>query len=124
MGWFGNRSATTFPWTKLTSSEQLDTLLAHSTETPVLLFKHSTRCSISSMALSRFENQWDVPSEVCECVFLDLLNYRSLSAEIASKTGIEHESPQVIVIKNNRVIYHASHNGIDAREIITLLQQA
>lgn len=124
MGWFGNRSATTFPWTKLTSSEQLDTLLAHSTETPVLLFKHSTRCSISSMALSRFENQWDVPSEVCECVFLDLLNYRSLSAEIASKTGIEHESPQVIVIKNNRVIYHASHNGINAREIITLLQQA
>ena len=124
MGWFGNRTATSFPWTKLTSSEQLNELLEHSTEQPVLLFKHSTRCSISSMVLSRFESNWDLPEEHCVCVFLDLLNYRPISAEIAEKTGVMHESPQVIVIKNKRVIYQNSHNGIDAREIITLLQQA
>lgn len=124
MGWFGSRTSTAFPWTKLTSSEQLNTLLEQSAELPVVLFKHSTRCSISAMALNRFESNWDLPEEQCTCVFLDLLNYRSISAEIAEKTGVMHESPQAIVIKNNRVIYHASHNGIDAREIITLLQQA
>lgn len=124
MGWFGSHSTTAFPWTKLTSSQQLEELIELSDELPVVLFKHSTRCSISSMALNRFESGWKLPAEACVCAYLDLLNFRSISLEIAEKTGVMHESPQAIVIKNKRVIYHASHNGIDAREIITLLQQA
>lgn len=119
MGLFSSKQKQRFPWTELTSSEQLHQLMASSGTKPVLFFKHSTRCSISSMALNRFENNMD--PENCTCVYLDLLTYRPLSAEIEQITHVEHQSPQAILIKNNEVIYTASHNGINASEIMKLI---
>lgn len=106
-----------FPWIKLISLEQLNLAIENSFEKPILLFKHSTRCSISSMAKTRFENNWPVENTTCELYYLDLLIYRSISNEIEKITGVIHQSPQAILIRNKEVIYEDSHSGISALEI-------
>ncbi|MDR0802623.1 bacillithiol system redox-active protein YtxJ [Fluviicola sp.] len=116
MGLFSSKQKVAFPWVNLTSSEQLQELLNSSGEKPVVLFKHSTRCSISSMALNRFETNMD--PEKATCVYLDLLSYRSLSDEIAQVAHVEHQSPQAILINHREVIYSATHTAIDAFEIM------
>ncbi|MNV38223.1 hypothetical protein D3C71_1297690 [compost metagenome] len=119
MGLFSSKQKPEFPWVNLTSSEQLHELFDSSVEKPVLLFKHSTRCSISSMALNRFETKMDPEKAIC--VYLDLLAYRSLSDEIAELTKVQHQSPQAILINNREVIYSATHSEIDASEIMKLI---
>lgn len=123
MGFFSSTKNNTpsFPWIELVSIDQLTSILKNSENKPVLLFKHSTRCSISSMALNRFENEWDKTNDSADLYYLDLLNYREISGEIESATNVVHQSPQVIVIKNNEVIYEASHNSISAKNIQSLL---
>ncbi|MBN9284221.1 MULTISPECIES: bacillithiol system redox-active protein YtxJ [Flavobacterium] len=92
----------------------LDEIEKISFEKPVAIFKHSTRCSISRMALKQFENEYDVPATAMELYFLDLLAHRSLSNEVAQRFGVEHQSPQLVLIKNGKAIYDASHSDIDA----------
>lgn len=111
-----------FPWIELTTSDQLKEAIENSTVCPILLFKHSTRCSISSMAKSRFENNW-TQKEICNLYCLDLLTFSSISNEIADLTGIEHHSPQVIVIKNKQVIYEETYTSIDAKKIEKILSE-
>lgn len=121
MGLFSRKqTGSSFEWTPLTLESDVDVAIEKSEEQPILFFKHSTRCSISSMALSRFENQWRSTLN-CACCFLDLISYRSVSNYIADKTAVIHQSPQCIVLWKGNVIYQASHNGIDATEIEQLL---
>lgn len=116
MGWFGkSRESKELPWNQLTSVDQLKEVLDSSTEKPILLFKHSTRCSISSMAFSGFQSGWEGTEEEIGIYYLDLLNYRDISNQIAELTGVMHQSPQVIVLKNNEVVYTATHTAISAR---------
>ena len=119
MGLFTSKKSN-LPWIQLTSLESISDLMNASEEQAVLFFKHSTRCSISSMALNRFEADWnsDLP---CQLYFLDLLNHRDISAEIERITGVEHQSPQAIVVKNGKVIYSATHSSISANEIAKIL---
>lgn len=115
---FGNKKEeTTFPWKQLTSIEQLKEVLNNSSNQPALLFKHSTRCSISTMALSRFQKEWNQENETIDLYYLDLLNHRDVSNEIAELTGIEHQSPQAILVSNNEVKYTATHSSISASAI-------
>lgn len=110
MGLFST-SAVKFPWTELYSIQQLEELL--SSDNKVLIFKHSTRCNISSMMLNRFENQFEQNTKIIT-VFLDLIKHREISNLIADKMNVYHQSPQVILVEKNTVLYHASHNEIDA----------
>lgn len=115
---FGNKKeTTTFPWNQLTSIEQLKEILANSASKPALLFKHSTRCSISSMALTRFQNDWNQDNTTINLYYLDLLNHRDISNAIAELTGVEHQSPQAILVSNNEVKYAATHSSISAKDI-------
>lgn len=107
-------------WHKLSDISQLNDIQDLSKEqhiNAVLLFKHSTRCSISSMALNRLETKWKDDEQI-PSYYLDLLNHRDISNEIASLFNVEHASPQVLLIKNGKCIYHNSHNGINALEIL------
>ena len=83
-------------WNTLTDLHQLDEIVDISQNQPVVIFKHSTRCSISSTALSRFERAWGTTENTA--FYLDLIAYRPISLEIAEKFGIQHQSPQVLVI--------------------------
>lgn len=103
-------------WIPLTSEAQLKEIDTYSFLPEIkgiLLFKHSTRCSISSMAFNRLERHLKTsPSH--PAYLLDLLNHRSLSDRIATAYQIEHASPQLLIIKDGKCIYNASHSEIDA----------
>ncbi|MCB9262344.1 MAG: bacillithiol system redox-active protein YtxJ [Flavobacteriales bacterium] len=111
---FGNETNPS-SWHNLTQLSQLDEIIEKSYNETVVIFKHSTRCSISSMAKSRLEKHTDLS---CPTIYyLDLIAHRDISNEIAARFGITHESPQVIVLKNGIPIYHASHGSINMDEI-------
>ncbi|MGV3636388.1 MAG: bacillithiol system redox-active protein YtxJ [Flavobacteriales bacterium] len=100
-------------WTPLNSVEQLDAVDGASQVKPVLLFKHSTTCSISRTALDRLQRSWtDADDAAYETHLLDLHRHRAVSNAVADRYGITHESPQVLVIQNGRCVHHASHFGI------------
>lgn len=104
-------------WKILDSIQQLDELVAISDTKPVLIFKHSTRCSISSVAKNRLETKWDFSDDVIVPYYLDLLAYRSISDEIASKFNVHHESPQIILLQKGDVILDESHLDITVEGI-------
>ncbi len=105
-------------WNKIKSMADLEEATKQSENEKVLLFKHSTRCSVSSMALNRLERSWkDAEMEGLKPYFLDLIAHRDISAEIADKFGVRHESPQVLVIENGECVYHNSHMGISYNEL-------
>lgn len=86
-----------------------------------LIFKHSTRCSVSSMAKRRFELDWEVLPADTSLYFLDLISYRDISAEIAEIFHVHHESPQILLIKNGDCILDASHSDISADEVAEVI---
>jgi bacillithiol system protein YtxJ len=88
-------------------------IAAISNEKPVIIFKHSTRCSISRMALKQFEREFDL-NDTVDAYFLDLIAHRDISNEIASTFNVYHESPQLILIRNGKAVYDVSHSDIDA----------
>lgn len=108
-------------WIPLQLMGQLDELTAHSNEKPVLIFKHSTRCSISRFALKQFENEFELHDSI-DAYFLDLISYREISNEIAARFGVQHQSPQLLLIKNGKAIYNASHSDIDAGILKTYVE--
>ncbi|RKS02785.1 bacillithiol system redox-active protein YtxJ [Flavobacterium sp. 102] len=103
-------------WRPLIDMGQLNEIINESTEKPVIIFKHSTRCGISRMTLKQFENEYDL-NDLVMPYFLDLLQNRDISNEIAKRFGIEHQSPQLILIKNGEPIYNASHGDIYADDL-------
>ena len=111
-----NSNASKINWIPLTDLGQLNEILELSHQQPVAIFKHSTRCSISRMALKQFENEFDLEGTVTP-YFLDLLNHRDISQEIATRFDVYHQSPQLLLIKEGKSIYDASHSDIDALEL-------
>ena len=112
---FGNDEKIPTPrvnWQPLTTLDQLEDIIEISAERPVVIFKHSTRCSISRMALKNFENDFDINDKVTP-YYLDLLNYKNISSEIADRFNVVHHSPQLLLIKNGKSVYDVSHDGID-----------
>jgi len=92
---------------KLTDKETLNRLLLDSENRPIVVFKHSNTCGISSAAYREMEKLDDVN-------LLEIQSARELSNEVESITGVEHESPQVIVLKNGKAVWNASHYGVKA----------
>lgn len=103
-------------WILLTDLGQLDEISSISYEKPVVIFKHSTRCSISRMALKQFEKNFDLSDKITP-YFLDLLEHREISNEIASRFNVVHQSPQLLLIKEGKSVYNVSHSDIDAGEL-------
>jgi bacillithiol system protein YtxJ len=122
MGWFSSsQKAPAINWIQLTDLNQINDLESSSNDKPVLFFKHSTRCSISIMALSRLESDWDLSEDEIIPVYLDLLRYRDISNELADRYNVTHQSPQLILIKNGDALYNTSHNQISVRDLKTKL---
>lgn len=100
-------------WISLLDMNQLDLIVEESKTKPVVIFKHSTRCIISKMALRGFESDYNLGDDFI-CYYLDLIAHRAISNEITNRFGIEHQSPQILIVKNGKVVFHESHEGIDA----------
>lgn len=102
-------------WIHLTDEEQLKNIITESEVRPQVIFKHSTRCSISGVAMQRLQKA-PQPDGV-DFYFLDLIRYRSISNKIAEVFKVHHESPQVLVVKDGQCIYSESHLGIAMDDI-------
>jgi bacillithiol system protein YtxJ len=113
-------------WHQLTDLSQIELLKKTYEEQSglvrtVLIFKHSSRCGVSAMVLHRLESRWK-DTDSMPCYFLDLLSHHDISEAIALEFGVKHESPQVLLIKNGKCVYHQSHNGIRAEEIVEVVK--
>jgi bacillithiol system protein YtxJ len=102
-------------WIPLTDEAQLEIISAASHNKPQLLFKHSTRCSISETAKNRLDRVTD--NEIIDCYYLDLLKHRNISNKIAELYNVVHESPQILLLKNGDCIYEESQLGIQWDDI-------
>lgn len=113
-------STSNIHWIPLTDLGQLNEISELSFQKPVAIFKHSTRCSISRMALKQFENEFNLDDKVTP-YYLDLLEFRPISNEIASRFQVFHQSPQLILIKDGNAIYSASHSDIEVEALASKL---
>lgn len=105
-------------WHPLTRMEQLEKMEQESANQPVALFKHSTSCGVSAFVRRRLESSLKKDGEgVSRLYFLDLLAHRDISNEVARRWGVQHESPQLIILRNGKVVEHASHSSISASMI-------
>src|SRR5206468_8087324 len=103
-------------WIHLTDEEQIKQMICKSQIKPQVIFKHSTRCSISAVALQRLQ-KFSQPIDI-DFYFLDLIAHRNLSNRVAEMFKVRHESPQVLVIRDRECVYEESHLGISMDEIV------
>ena len=104
-------------WKNIESEEDLKKAIEKSFEKKVIIFKHSTRCQISKIVLKNFEKEVANSDKEVEYYFLDLIEYRPISNEIADQFGITHQSPQMIVLENGKAVKDASHQSISVNLI-------
>lgn len=103
-------------WINLTEESQLSELIEKSNTTPQAIYKHSTRCSISSVVLQRLKSSKN--DQHLDIYYLDLFQYRSLSNKVSEVFNEHHESPQILLIKDGKCIYAESHMSITPKDLI------
>ncbi|PAW92175.1 thioredoxin family protein [Mucilaginibacter sp. MD40] len=106
-------------WTKLETADQLENI--KNKKGYSLIFKHSTRCSISMMAKRRFEMDWDSLPADMPLYFLDLIKHRDISNQIAQDFSVYHESPQMLLIKDGECVLDQSHSSISVNEAVSVM---
>lgn len=104
-------------WLPLTKLTQVEDIARHSGQKPCVIYKHSTRCSLSSLAQHRLEKGWAHDGFSVHPYFLDLIAHREVSSLVAERFGVIHQSPQLLLIRNGRCVYHASHLDINAKSL-------
>jgi bacillithiol system protein YtxJ len=114
---FGGSSETkeeiVLPWIPLTTVAQLGIIEDKSKGKTQVVFKHSTRCGISSMVMNQFVSAYDLENTNIDLYYLDLLSYREVSNEVGYKFQVMHQSPQLLIIKNGVTVANASHGAIN-----------
>jgi bacillithiol system protein YtxJ len=108
------------PWIQLTQIETLEAIAEDSSNQTIAILKHSTSCGISKMVLRQFEQNFNSGPDSVKLYLLDLLSYRDISNKIATRFNVPHQSPQLIVVKDGKAVYDASHGEIDVEKLNTL----
>ena len=93
----------------------LDNLLSDSKQKPVILFKHSNACPISARAYREMEKLEDVN-------LLEIQAAPEISREVEKLTGVRHESPQVILLREGKAVWDASHFAVNAASVSQALE--
>lgn len=119
---FADKEERTLAWKNLNTEADIADVVHRSYKIPCAVFKHSTRCSISDMVKNRLEKNFNLPEDKVEMYFLDLIRHRVVSNHIADFFSVRHESPQIIVIKDGKAIYHSSHTDITLNNLSEALQ--
>ena len=101
-------------WKTIDNTEEFEHAISNSFQQTIAIFKHSTRCSISFVAKKTIERFWAFNNDI---YYIDLIQNRNISNLLASQLNVKHESPQIIVIKDGKAVYHAAHGMIDIQEI-------
>ena len=106
------------PWNTLSEVVQLEAVKQDSKTKTQIIFKHSTRCGISSMVLNRFKKSYELSENQADLYYLDIIAHRDVSNAVAEKFHVVHESPQLLIIKNEEVVAHDSHSGINTIDLM------
>lgn len=107
-------------WIKLEDHNQLKDIKANNGYS--VIFKHSTRCSISMMAKKKVDMDLvDLP-ETVKPYFLDLIAHRDISNQISELFQVHHESPQLLLIKDGECILDQSHGNISIEEALGIIK--
>lgn len=121
MGLFSsNKNTKKLNWINIESVEDLKTAYNNTNQKAGLFFKHSTRCPTSKMVLNTFESEWE-ENEGCNLYFINLISHRDVSNLLSELSGVEHQSPQAILVQDKAPVYNNSHSGISAKEIQSLI---
>ncbi len=115
MGFF-SKSKPNIEWRYIEALAQLDEILEASNEIPQLIYKHSTRCGVSSMVRKQLDRAWAHEGKIIPWQ-LDLLVHRDISNEIADQFGVEHQSPQIIIVSKSKVVIHLSHSPLSKNDL-------
>lgn len=99
-------------WIPFNSLDQINIIKELSKSETILIFKHSTRCGISKMVIKRFEKLFEISMSNIKVYYLDLLSYRNISDEVGYIFQVQHQSPQLLIIRNKVAVKHASHYDI------------
>jgi len=111
-------------WLPITTPQAVDAMLRQSAIRPQILLKHSTRCSISTMAKARVERQQPVGNLEADFLLLLVVEHRPASNHAAEVLGVHHESPQLIVVRNGEVLLDQSHYEVNLDEVAEVLHTA
>ncbi|MAU27163.1 MAG: bacillithiol system redox-active protein YtxJ [Muricauda sp.] len=117
-----SETARTLPWIPLETSGQIDDIKKNSVERPQVIFKHSTTCGISRMVLNGFQKSYPFSAEEADLYYLDLHAHRNISNRVAEEFQVVHQSPQLLVVKNEKVVFHTSHGAITEVDLDRFLQ--
>lgn len=108
-------------WVSLEHLDQLNEIEEQSSSKFVVIFKHSTRCPISTVAKLRLKSKWNIGEDKLSFYYLDLIKHRDVSNEIENRYQVKHESPQVIVLKDREAIYDNSHLDISIKDLESVM---
>ncbi|PHR72933.1 MAG: cytosolic protein [Lutibacter sp.] len=108
-------------WIPLNSLEQLEEIKELSKTESIVIFKHSTRCAISRSVIKKFENSFDEELSALKVYYLDLLSFRDVSNEVGYQFQVIHQSPQLLVVKNEVTVAFASHYDIMSIDLKTFI---
>ncbi len=103
-------------WLHLEEMGQIDEILTASQSRTQMIFKHSTRCGVSGMVRSQLDGNWTHAGKITPW-HLDLLRNRNISNEVAERFGVQHESPQIILISKGQVTKAVSHTPLSKDEL-------
>jgi bacillithiol system protein YtxJ len=120
----GAEESTSNSWNAIESEEEFNRAIDSFNEKPVVIFKHSTRCGISSAANRRLSSEFDLIKDDVDFYYLDLIKYRSVSNLIADNLSVMHQSPQIILIQDKKAVFHSSHEGVSISAIHSALSQS
>jgi len=115
-----NESSNTI-WNRISGLGVIKTVLQNSNDKPQLIYKHSHRCSICFLAKEELEKVAEELNSIADLYIVNVINQREVSNSIASKLEVRHESPQVIILKNKKVVWNGSHWSVKGKEILKQL---
>ena len=116
---FAHNKSNKMDWINLNSVEQLTEINEKSKNKTQIIFKHSTRCSVSTFAKRILSNEYsDEIKKNADVYYLDLIAFRKISNSIANYYGVVHESPQILVINNGECTFNASHSDVSFKSAL------
>ncbi len=105
-------------WNTISTEQDVLQIIQKSSEKPQVIFKDSISCGISAFAKERLTTNHSLLDGIADFNYLDLLAHREVSNFIAKKLDVIHQSPQIIVLIDKKVIFRDSHHSIDMKKIV------
>lgn len=106
---------------ELRSLADLDRALA-APKGKIVLFKHSTQCGISDVALEEIGEFLKSHPDAGDFYYLDLFAHRDVSNAVARRLNVKHESPQAIVLDGGKVSAVLNHRAIRVPALVQVLK--